>query len=131
MKKKIIKYTWILSFCFLFACNAQLIKTPMVDEIKTIKGALTIKDVKERFREPKQGEGSYIWYKSGKRQLWFWFLTKKNVDRDNFLIAFITLVYPNNPEMNKIIWPDKLKNHDTEYIIKAIESANQSIQQKE
>ena len=125
MKKIIIKCAWVLSFCLLFACNPRFNKTPIVDEIESINGILMIKDVKKRFGEPKNGHGSYVWYKSGTREIWFWFLAKKEVVPDNFLIAFITLVYPNNPEMSKIIWPDKLKNHDIEYVVKSIESANQ------
>lgn len=125
MKKIIIKCVWVLSFCLLFACNARFNKSPIVDEIESIKGTLIIKDIKKRFGEPKQGNGSYVWHKSGTREVWFWFLDKKGVDPDNFLIAFITLVYPNNPEMSKIIWPERLKNHDLKYIIKSIESVNQ------
>jgi hypothetical protein len=124
MKKIIIKCVWVLSFCLLFACNAHINKTPIVDKLKTIKTTLTIKDVKKRFGEPKHGHGSYVWHKSGTREIWFWFLAKQGVAPGGFLIAFISLVYPNNPEMTKIIWPDKLKNHDLDYLTKSIESAN-------
>ena len=104
MQKIIIKCTWIFSFCVLFSCNAHIYKTPIVDELESIKTTLTIKDI---------------------REIWFWFLAKKGVDPDDFLIAFISLEYADNPEMSKIIWPEKLINHDLKYLIKSIESANQ------
>lgn len=125
MKKIMLKHTYILSFCFLFACNVNINRSPMVEKIESIKGTLTIKDVKKRFGEPKQGNRSSIWYKSGPREVWFWFLAKEDVNPDNFLIAFITLVYPDNPEMTKIIWPDKLKHYIHKDLTKSIESANQ------
>lgn len=122
-KKKLKKIIFFMLLSLIWACSASTRLVGVSLDWTTASAPLYVHDIKKACTQLTNGHGPYLWCAKRadeKKEAWFWFVPRKNVDSDDFEIAFITEGMTDNPDSQVVIWPKELRGKALDQVYRSV-----------
>ena len=123
-----MKYHLLALFILLSGCSSVVADSNPIEKIDRLHKPVHIAEIKKLFGSLSNGHGSFVWVKlkDKNNEMWFWFLPSEDAKSDQFdgnpnqfEILFITIGNEDNPDSQKVVWPQKYIGQQLENVFNA------------